>query len=57
MLGDLSLSREEKERRMISFDREIELQRQVLAELIKGVTPSSHLYSVLLSDEQRERQK
>ena len=57
MLTDSSLSREEKMRRMETFDEEIELQREVLRQLIQSVTPSPNLYKVLLSDEQRERQK
>ena len=57
MLQDRSMSREERRRRLLSFDKEIELQMQVLEELIQSVTPSPNLYRALLSDEQRERQK
>jgi len=56
MLRDRSMSREERRRRLEYYEREISLQQAVFKQLQESVTPSSHLYGVLLSKEQQERE-
>jgi hypothetical protein len=56
MLNDQSMSSEEKRRRLSSYQMEIALQQNVFKQLLESVRPSSHLYGVLLSEEQHERE-
>ena len=56
MLNNQSLSDEEKRRRSVSYQEEIALQTHVFQQLLESVRPSSHLYGVLLSEEQHERE-
>ena len=56
MLQDRSMSREERRRRLEYYEREISLQQAVFKQIQESVTPSSHLYGVLLSKEQQERE-